>query len=51
MSDFAIIYPLALLTLLAAVAWGGWQLVRVRRAKRRDEQSALTQTDDHRSPQ
>ncbi len=41
MSDFAVIYPLALITLLAFAGFGVWQLFRVRRAKRLQEHSAL----------
>ncbi len=48
MSDFAIIYLLAAFTLLAALAWGAWQIVRVRRAKRRGTTSALAQESGNR---
>ena len=41
MVDFAILYPLAGITLLAGVVVAGWQLVRTRRARSEKEQSAL----------
>ena len=43
MTDFAIIYVLAGATLFAAIGWGLWQWVRVQRAKKNREHSAMAE--------
>ncbi len=42
MTDMGIIYVLALFTLFAALGYGLWQVARVRRAKRTNKGSALS---------
>lgn len=43
MSDFAIIYPLAAVTLIGGVAFGAHQVRRMRRLKGRTRPSALAE--------
>jgi Tfp pilus assembly protein PilE len=43
MSDSTLIITLALVTLLVGVAYGIWQLVMVRRAKKKHHHTALTE--------
>lgn len=40
-TDYMIIYVLAGFTLLAALAFAGWQMYRARRAKKTGEHSAM----------